>query len=94
MGKSKDVLMKGAIAICLVYVLIRLGEFIYGFVPPYHEGQCMAAKANPYVIVKVIKNHIWERYSDVHLTVLFLERDLKASFAELRGLESNEVECP
>jgi hypothetical protein len=81
-------------AICIVYTLIRLGEFTYNHIPPYKEGQCYSSPQNPIIMVKVLKNHILEGYSDVKLIALFLNQDVKASFSDLREFNGVKTECP
>lgn len=91
-SKGTEGLLKVAIAIALGYALIRAGEFVYSRVPPLKEGVCYQT-GNPFVALRVNKNHIVEGYSDVTLQLLIVQEELKASFLELRELTVTEIKC-
>jgi hypothetical protein len=91
--KSQNPFLKIMIAVCLAFVLFRLGEFIYGHVPPLSEGKCYVAKRNPLIGVKDLENNIVGGYSEVELNILFMKRTMKASFQDLRETDLIESEC-
>jgi hypothetical protein len=87
-------MLKLAILVCLALAAIRLGEFIYQRVPPFREGTCYADKESTELVVKIVKNHILEGYSDIELEFISFRADSKTSFSYLRYRLGEEVKCP
>lgn len=91
--RKSEMLLKVAIALCVLFSATHLVEFIYSHVPPYRAGQCLAITSNPFLTLKIDDNDIVGGYSDVTLSMLGEEKKGPISFTELRSPIVVEAEC-
>ena len=91
--KAANGLLKVAITLCVLFSLANLAGFALTRVPPYSEGACLATP-NPFLSLKVSKNHILAGYSDVEADMLGMKEKGKLSFMDLRSPAVKEVDCP
>jgi len=87
-------LLKFAMALCLLFALTRLVEFIYAHVPPYKVGECYSVKHMPAMTVKILTNHVPDGYSDVEISFSGLTDKMPASFSDIREDLGEKVKCP
>jgi hypothetical protein len=91
-------LLKFAIALCLIFALTRLGEFIFAHIPPHKAGECFEISTIVGLTAMVVENHIIEGYSDITLDYSFqgfhLKDPTKAFFTEQRQDFGEKTTCP
>lgn len=88
-------LLKVAVALCLFFCTVRLGEFVYSRIPPFKEGDCLVVGTLVSLDTRVKANHIIEGYSEIEITGFgFFKQIEKVSFTELRNpLVVGKVQC-
>jgi hypothetical protein len=95
-GNSRNAILF-VVAICLLVVMYRLGEFVVTRIPPYREGQCFHIKSdNPSygaIEFKVIKNHLVAGDSDLRASLGAVHADSTVDFQEIRNVETEKMEC-
>lgn len=93
----KNIILKAAVAVCLVLCLVKLSEFVYSRIPPFSVGECHAIKGlkdlAPFLYVKIEANHVLEGYSVVQMVSMGQGQLMAASFSDLREHLSDQVDC-
>lgn len=93
MSKSKTVLVIACV-LALMMVMDRLSDFVISRIPPFKAGECFTVESNTPVLVKILKNHFLESYSDVEVDISIVRQKGRVSFEELRDTLSEKVNCP
>lgn len=87
-----SILLKLAIAGCILFSMKHLIEFGYTRVPPYSVGTCLSTP-NPMFPVKVDENHVIKGYSLVTIDAIVQKLQGPISFTELRDSGFKPIEC-
>jgi hypothetical protein len=90
-------LLKFAIALCLIFALSRLVEFIYVHVPPHKVGECFVIPSVTGMTVKVLHNFVFDGFSDVEVTLSYRQTTITdvtiATFTEQRQDFGEKTTC-
>jgi hypothetical protein len=83
--KPSEVLLRIAVALCLILAIYEVGKTVYNHIPPYSVGTCFGTvETGDLLQFKITENSVLTGYSKLHAKSIFFETYLKASFKELR----------
>ena len=90
-------LLKFALALCLIFALTRLAEFIYIHIPPHNVGECFTVSSMPGLTAKILHNFPLDGFSDVEMTFTYKQSTITnvmlASFSEQREEFGEKTTC-
>jgi hypothetical protein len=90
-------LLKFAIALCLIFALSRLVEFIYIHIPPHKVGECFVIPGVTGLTAKIIHNFPIDGFSDVEMTFTYRQSTITdtalATFTEQRQDFGEKTTC-